>query len=139
VEIRIPPLRERAGDIDLLTDYFLRLYAKKYHKEDLTIDQAVWERIREYSWPGNVRELRHMIERAVILCDGNVITRHDLNLIEAPQMAQGQVATFNLLENEKKLVFEALEKYDGNISKAAQALGLTRAALYRRLEKFGMS
>lgn len=139
VEIKIPPLRERGDDILQLTDYFLKIYAKKYHKEDITIDNAVLERIREYAWPGNVRELRHMVERAIILCDSNVITRHDFNLIDMPVLSPGQVATFNLLENEKKLVFEALEKYDGNISKAAHALGLTRAALYRRLEKFGMS
>lgn len=139
VELKVPPLRERGDDIALLTDYFLKVYAKKYHKEDITIDSSVHSRIREYGWPGNVRELRHMIERAVILCDGDVITRHDFNIIDAPVQAPGQTATFNLLENEKKLVYEALEKYDGNISRAAQALGLTRAALYRRLEKFGMS
>jgi transcriptional regulator of acetoin/glycerol metabolism len=80
-----------------------------------------------------------MIERAVILCESDVITRHDFNVIDAPAMSTGPSSTFNLLENEKKLVYEALEKYDGNISKAAQALGLTRAALYRRLEKFGMN
>lgn len=139
VEIKVPPLRERGEDIIQLADYFLKIYAKKYHKEDITIDNAVLERMREYAWPGNVRELRHMVERAVILCDSNLITRHDFNLIDMPVLSAGQIATFNLLENEKKLVFEALEKYDGNISKAAQALGLTRAALYRRLEKFGVS
>ncbi len=139
VEIKVPPLRERGDDIIQLADYFLKIYAKKYHKEDIAIDNAVRERMREYAWPGNVRELRHMVERAVILCDSNLITRHDFNLIDMPVLSAGQVATFNLLENEKKLVFEALEKYDGNISKAAQALGLTRAALYRRLEKFGVS
>lgn len=138
VEIRLPALRERGEDVDLLTDHFLRVYAKKYHKEDLVIDDGVRHRIRGYAWPGNVRELRHMIERAVILCDGNTIKRHDFNMIDRPVIMGGQGSSFNLLENEKKLVFEALEKYDGNISKTAQALGLTRAALYRRLEKFGI-
>ncbi len=138
VEIKIPPLRERGEDIRLLAEYFLTMYAKKYHKEEITIHPSVYEKMLEYSWPGNVRELRHMVERAVILCDGNVITRHDLNLVDAPSLISGQAATFNLQENEKKLVFEALEKHDGNISRAAQALGLTRAALYRRLEKFGI-
>jgi DNA-binding NtrC family response regulator len=135
VEIRIPALRERGEDIDLLTDHFLQVYARKYRKDNLSIDASLRERIREYPWPGNVRELRHMVERAVILCDGEVITRHDFQLHETPVLTAG---TFNLMENEKKLVVEALEKYEGNISKAAQALGLTRAALYRRLEKFGM-
>lgn len=135
VEIEIPPLRERGEDIDLLTDHFLRLFAKKYRKDELKLDPAVRPRLRNYAWPGNIRELRHMVERAVILCEHEVIGPSDFHLSDVLSSGERAYKTLNLLEQERRLISEALEKYDGNISRAAEALGLTRAALYRRLEK----
>ncbi len=133
VELHIPPLRERGDDIDLLTDHFLALYARKYRKNAFRLLPETRQLLRRYTWPGNVRELQHTLERAVILCDDEIISPSDFQF---PQLAAGQTAvTLNLDDNEKRLITEALEKYRGNISKAAQALGLTRAALYRRMEK----
>ena len=133
VELHIPPLRERGDDIDLLTDHFLAMYARKYRKNAFRLLPETRQLLRRYTWPGNVRELQHTLERAVILCDDEIISPSDFQF---PQLAAGQTAvTLNLDDNEKRLITEALEKYKGNISKAAQALGLTRAALYRRMEK----
>lgn len=133
VELHIPPLRERGDDIDLLTDHFLAMYARKYRKNAFRLLPETRQLLRRYTWPGNVRELQHTLERAVILCEDEIISPSDFQF---PQLAAGQTAiTLNLDDNEKRLITEALEKYRGNISKAAQALGLTRAALYRRMEK----
>jgi two-component system response regulator HydG len=133
VELHIPPLRERGDDIDLLADHFLAMYARKYRKNAFRLLPETRQLLRRYTWPGNVRELQHTLERAVILCDDEIISPSDFQF---PQLAAGQTAvTLNLDDNEKRLITEALEKYRGNISKAAQALGLTRAALYRRMEK----
>lgn len=133
VELHIPPLRERGDDIDLLADHFLAMYARKYRKNTFRLLPETRQLLRRYTWPGNVRELQHTLERAVILCDDEIISPSDFQF---PQLAAGQTAvTLNLDDNEKRLITEALEKYRGNISKAAQALGLTRAALYRRMEK----
>jgi two-component system response regulator HydG len=133
VELHIPPLRERGDDIDLLTDHFLAMYARKYRKNAFRLLPETRQLLRRYTWPGNVRELQHTLERAVILCEDEIISPSDFQF---PQLAAGQTAiTLNLDDNEKRLITEALEKYKGNISKAAQALGLTRAALYRRMEK----
>jgi len=133
VELHIPPLRERGEDIDLLTDHFLSFYSRKYRKKVLRILPETRQLLRRYAWPGNVRELQHTLERAVILCDEETISPSDFQF---PQPGSGPAAaTLNLDDNEKRLITEALEKYRGNISKAAQALGLTRAALYRRMEK----
>ncbi|MCB9304538.1 MAG: sigma-54-dependent Fis family transcriptional regulator [Lewinellaceae bacterium] len=135
VEIHIPPLRDRGEDIELLTDHFLRLYAKKYRKGQLSLHPEVKQKLRGYAWPGNVRELQHMVERAAILCDGDLIQPSDFHLSGMLISEDNAASTLNLMENEKRLIEEALDQYDGNISRVAEALGLTRAALYRRLEK----
>lgn len=135
VEIHIPPLRERPGDVELLADHYLNLYARKYRKGELSVQPEVYQKLRSYAWPGNVRELQHMVERAVILCDGSTIKSSDFHLSGMLVTDESAVQTLNLMENEKRLILEALDKYSGNISRVAEALGLTRAALYRRLEK----
>lgn len=135
VEIHIPPLRERPGDVELLADHYLNLYARKYRKGELSVQPEVYQKLRSYAWPGNVRELQHMVERAVILCDGSTIKSSDFHLSGMLVTDESAVQTLNLMENEKRLILEALDKYSGNISRVADALGLTRAALYRRLEK----
>ncbi|MCK6693741.1 MAG: sigma-54 dependent transcriptional regulator [Thermoanaerobaculia bacterium] len=140
VEIHLPPLRAREGDIAQLADHFLKQYAKKYQKANLEFHPAAVQKLEQYPWPGNIRELRHAIERAVILSEKNVLTPGDFLLHpdfhQSPDFNADQ--TLNLEEMERKLIQKAMNKHQGNISKAADELGLTRAALYRRLEKHGM-
>ncbi|MBL7796129.1 MAG: sigma-54-dependent Fis family transcriptional regulator [Saprospiraceae bacterium] len=139
VEIQIPPLRERGEDIDLLADHFLQRYARKYRKDGLAIHPDAREKLHRYAWPGNVRELQHIIERAVILSEGDRLLPADFHLTDALLSNRTAPQTLNLHDHEKRLITEALERHSGNISKAAEALGLTRAALYRRMEKHGMA
>ncbi len=139
VEIKLPPLRDRQDDLPLLCDHFLKLYGRKYKKGQMKLGPGTLKKLAAYSWPGNVRELRHAIERAIILGDGNVLQPEDF-LLSAPEPASSSPAfeSMNLQEVEKQAIRQALRKHNGNISHAARELGLTRAALYRRLEKYGM-
>lgn len=137
VEIRLPSLRERAEDIPLLANDFLSRYAKKYGKEGMQISHEAMQKLMKYKWPGNVRELQHSIERAVILGEGIRLEPIDFLLKEDLMMRQGQtLESLNLSDMEKALILKAIEKNGGNISKAAKDLGITRTALYRRLEKY---
>ena len=139
VEIYLPPLRERKGDIPLLSEYFLFLFNRKYNKPDLSFDAATIKIFETYPWPGNIRELQHVIERCVILCDSNCILPKDISLnATASKSSEETIDTFNLDEVEKKLIQKALLKFEGNVSKAAKELGLTRTSLYRRMEKHGL-
>lgn len=139
VEIHLPPLRERKGDIPILVEHFLSHYKLKYNKPNLYIDSKTMNRFEAYQWPGNIRELQHLIERSVILCDGDAISPADIYFNTGNQKSSGEsFDTFNLDEVEKKIIQKALIKYDGNVSKAAKELGLTRASLYRRMEKHGL-
>ena len=141
VEIQLPPLRARDGDISLLADHFLKQYAKKYQKPDLELHPAAQQKLEQYPWPGNIRELRHAIERGVILSEKNLLTPGDFLLHpdfhQSSEFMQSD-DNLNLEEMEKKMIQRAMTKFQGNISKAADELGLTRAALYRRLEKHGL-
>ena len=142
VEIKLPPLRERLEDIPLLADHFVKSYAKKYRKEISAIEPEAISKLQHYNWPGNVRELQHAIERAVIMSDGTKLSANDFfflsgmagNITEDQQNAD----SFNLEEIERSVIHKAIERHGGNISKAAKELGLTRASLYRRLEKHGL-
>lgn len=136
VEIRVPPLRERSGDIPLLITFFLEVYSRKYKKSGLRIPRSTLKRLENYSWPGNIRELRHAIERAVILCEGQVLEFGDLLLDLSGR--HPETGTLNLQEMERKYILKAISKNNGNITKAAADLGLARAALYRRLGKHGL-
>ncbi len=142
VEIRLPPLRERVEDIPLLIDHFLDNYARKYQKMIKGVQPAALKKLSAYHWPGNVRELEHMIERALIMTETSILQPEDFFFaghfdVDAPQ--DGLVFdNYNLEEVEKMVIRKALDKRDGNISKAAEELGLTRASLYRRLEKYGL-
>ncbi|MEO1049646.1 MAG: sigma-54 dependent transcriptional regulator [Bacteroidota bacterium] len=139
VEIHLPPLRERLEDIPLLADHFLGLYAKKYRKDILKIDSDALSRLQKYSWPGNIRELQHAIERAIIMSDGDKLTLEDFFFL-TNQTDSNDISSdnFNLEEVEKAVIQKAVNMHAGNISKAAKELGLTRASLYRRLEKHGL-
>jgi len=134
VEITVPPLRERVEDIPFLARNFFDRFRKKYQKEKLGLSLQAIDALCEYSWPGNVRELEHSMERAVILSNEKEVGPEDLQLRGG---GQDKPQGLNLEEMEKHLVNEALDKHRGNISKAAKDLGLTRAALYRRMEKYG--
>lgn len=136
VEIQLPSLRERQEDIPLLADHFLKMYAGKYRKSIKRIAASTIKKLKSYHWPGNIRELQHAIERAVIMSDNDILNPEDFFLTqEEPGISDVSLDSFNLEEVEKVTIQKAIKKYSGNISKAAKELGLTRASLYRRLEK----
>jgi len=139
VEITVPPLRERGNDILLLTDYFLKLYEKKYLKSELKLSETAKYKLMQHTYPGNVRELQYAVERAVIMSDNDILKAEDIVFSPIEQKiggASNQLPIGNLEDIERNTIIQIVEKYQGNISKAAKELGLTRAALYRRLEKY---
>ncbi|RVT46316.1 sigma-54-dependent Fis family transcriptional regulator [Rheinheimera sediminis] len=143
VEIVLPPLRERKEDIPLLLDWYLQHYSQRYQRDGLHISAADKRTLQSYDWPGNVRQLAHAVERAVVLAEGNTVDFSQLQssaLNPAISSASEQKADtdFFLEFVEEKTIRQALQYYQGNVSQAAKALGLTRGALYRRLEKYGL-
>jgi len=137
VEIRVPSLRDRKGDIPLLAAYFLKQHSERYRKLVTTFDQSAMNTLTEHPWPGNVRELDHAIERAVLMAQGTIVKASDLGLYHSSD-SSSRLEDMNLEEVECFLIKKTLARFDGNVSKAAEALGLSRSALYRRLEKFGL-
>ena len=137
VEIHLPPLRERRHDISVLAMHFLQRYSKRYSKPVGGFDPAALRAMLEYSWPGNVRELDHAVERAVLLAEGEQVRVSDLGLRVARDGGH-KLEEMSLEEVESLLVRKALARYGGNISQAAETLGLSRSALYRRLQKYGI-
>ena len=138
VEIQLPPLRDRGEDIPALVDHFLAVYCKKYHKPLKRLSSATLKRLGKYHWPGNVRELQHAIERAIIMSESQALQPSDFFF--PAQEAKGDALVFddlNLDEIEKLIINKAFSKHGGNITYAAKELGLSRASLYRRLEKYG--
>jgi DNA-binding NtrC family response regulator len=138
IEIRLPNLRDRQRDIELLAHHFLRVYTERYRKKISGFDPAAMQSLREHPWPGNVRELDHAIERAVLLSAGPLIRSIDLGLRAVQPSGTPRLEEMNLEEVEKHLIQRMLARHGGNVSQAANALGLSRSALYRRLEKFGL-
>ena len=139
IEIHLPPLRERTEDVEALTNHFLKLYASKYKKEVSGCSKETISKLEKHTWPGNVRELQHAVERAVIMSDSNVLEPSDFLLTqETSDAEQVLFDDYNLEEVEKMVLRKALKKHEGNISKAAEELGLTRASLYRRMDKYGL-
>ena len=134
----MPSLSQRKEDIELIANHFIRMYTSKYLKKGLTLSQSALEKLHIHSFPGNVRELQYIIERAVIMSDSDELQAQDLifSPIEASIADANQKNESNLIELEKKAILQVIEKYNGNISKAAKELGLTRTALYRRLDKY---
>jgi DNA-binding NtrC family response regulator len=137
VEIRIPALRERREDIPALAGYFLARYASRYRRPIQGLDPAALRALMQYSWPGNVRELEHTLERAVLMCRTNEIKHADLGL-GSTQPQEQNLEELSLEDVEGILIRKALQRFHGNISQAAEALGLSRGALYRRMEKYGL-
>lgn len=138
VEIQLPPLRERKEDIPILASHFLRTYASRYRKPLQTIDHGAVKLLLDYGWPGNVRELDHAMERAVLMSDGEAIRPGDLNLGTTTRSPQKAIEEMSIEEVEALLIRKALSRHQGNISQAAELLGLSRGALYRRLQKYGL-
>ena len=138
VEIHLPPLRERMEDIPLLIYHFIDFYCKKYNRSKLKVPEHIIKKLQKYHWPGNIRELRHSIERAVILSDTDTLRVTDFLFTETEKPQGFPNDNFNLDDLEHWAIVECLKKHQGNVSKAAEELGLTRGALYRRFEKYRM-
>jgi DNA-binding NtrC family response regulator len=137
IEIKIPPLRDRREDIPVLAALFLQQHNKRYRKWINSFDPAAMQALLKYSWPGNVRELDHAIERAVLLAHSDRLRVEDLGLQAQKETPKG-VEEMSLEEVEAFLIKKALDRYNGNVSQAAKALGLSRSALYRRLQRHGL-
>jgi DNA-binding NtrC family response regulator len=138
IEIHLPPLRERKEDIDLLAHHFLRGYAQRYRKTISGFDAVAMQLLHEHPWPGNVRELDHAIERGVLLATGPAVRAADLGLRAAAAGANPRLEDMSLDEVEHHLIQRTLARHDGNVSQAAKTLGLSRSAMYRRLQKHGL-
>ncbi len=144
VEIELPPLRERQEDIPLLLDHFIAIYSEKYNVAPKRLSAAALDRLTVHAWPGNVRALRHAVERAVILSEGDMLDPSDFSLAASGPGAPGaalpslppEASTLDAME--KEAILRALEAHGRNISRAAEALGLTRPSLYRRMQKYGL-
>jgi DNA-binding NtrC family response regulator len=137
VEINLPPLRERMGDMEKLANHFSKSYSLKYRKNIDGVAESTVAKLQKYPWPGNIRELQHAIERAIIMSDNSQLMPDDFFFLS--QKPESSVSlepdTYNLDDMEKSAIQKMINKHEGNISKAAKELGLTRASLYRRLEK----
>ena len=138
IEIHIPPLRERGNDIILLADHFLDRYTRKYKKKIHGLTREAKNKLLKYAWPGNVRELQHTIERAVILGDGSMLKPENFLFHTTSKQKNEEEVVLNLEQLERQAIEKALRISNGNISRAAEYLGITRFALYRKLEKLGL-
>ena len=137
IEVRLPPLRDRREDIPLLAAHFLRQHAARYRKHFTGFDEPAIKALLAHSWPGNVRELDHAVERAVLMAQDATIRAADLGL-RAGREGAPRLEDMSLEEVEALLIKKALARFDGNVSQAANALGLSRSALYRRLQRYGL-
>ena len=136
IEIHLPPLRDRRTDIKALATTFLEHHARRYRKNIGSFDDKALSALEDFSWPGNIRELDHAIERAVLMAQGKTVKVSDLALRPVLDDGVATLEDMNLDEVERLLIPKALARYHGNVSHAAKALGLSRSALYRRLERY---
>ena len=137
IQIEVPPLRERGNDIIVLAEFFLKKYASKYEKHGLKINQAAQEKLLSYPWPGNIRELQHTIEKAVILSDSSVLKPEDF-FFKQILSAKFDDDLLTIEEMEKRMILSTIEKNAGNMSLAAEKLGITRQTLYNKIKKYGI-
>jgi DNA-binding NtrC family response regulator len=137
IELRLPPLRDRREDIPLLAAHFLHQHAEHYRKPLSAFDEAAIKALLAHAWPGNVRELDHAVERAVLMAQGDTIRAADLGL-RAGREGPPRLEEMSLEDVEALLIKKALARFNGNVSHAANALGLSRSALYRRLQRYGL-
>jgi DNA-binding NtrC family response regulator len=140
IEIHLPPLRDRREDIPALAAHFLGLKAKRYRKNLSGFENAAMQALREHPWPGNVRELDHTIERAVLMAQKNTVAAADLGLGSTgnASLQSGRLEDMSMEEVESFLIRKALTRHGNNVSQAANALGLSRSALYRRMQRYGI-
>lgn len=136
VELELPPLRERAGDVAILAQHFLQIYTQKYNRDGFAIPATIMRRLEQYRWPGNIRELQHALERAVIMEDAESLMPQDPPGSSTPEPEPDD--DLNLEEVERKAIMTAIHKHQGNISQAAKELGLGRTTLYRKMNKYGL-
>jgi DNA-binding NtrC family response regulator len=139
IEIRIPPLRARPGDVPLLVQHYAQYYARKYGRPELRIPKEAMARLQHYPWPGNVRELKHAVERAVIMSDNGSFPLDGIMLPPSLGLETPHGDILNLDELEKQAIRRALAQFQGNLTRSAQALGLGRTTLYRKMARHGLS
>ncbi|HEY9049886.1 MAG TPA: sigma-54 dependent transcriptional regulator [Ohtaekwangia sp.] len=138
VEITVPPLYERTEDIPLIAAHFLTKFSSKYQKPYLQLAEKTISFLQKYRWPGNIRELQHALERAVIMCEGKTVEPEDFGSLQKQNATEVDFENFNLEKLEAWAIRKAIAKHGGNISHAAEELGLSRGALYRRMETYGI-
>jgi len=136
IQIEVPPLRERGNDIPVLADFFLKKYSSKYNKPGLKINQQAQDKLVKYSWPGNIRELQHTIEKAVILSEGNILKAEDF-FMRPVILGRTNETDLTLEEMERRMINQAIDRNNGNLSAAAEQLGITRQTLYNKIKKLG--
>ena len=136
IQIEVPPLRERGNDILVLADFFLKKYSSKYNKPGLKINQQAQDKLMKYTWPGNIRELQHTIEKAVILSEGNILKAEDF-FMRPVISGRTNDAELTLEEMERRMINQAIDRNNGNLSAAAEQLGITRQTLYNKIKKLG--
>ncbi|MGC1392018.1 MAG: sigma-54 dependent transcriptional regulator [Bacteroidales bacterium] len=140
VEITLPPLRERKEDINLLADYYLELFSGQYGRQGIKLTDETLQKLKEYHWPGNIRELAHAIERAVILCKSETLNPDDFILRTRSVPAQlSDEPSVRVEDYEKMAISNAMTKHNGNLSKAADEMGIARSTLYRKISRFGIN
>lgn len=133
IQVEIPPLRERVEDIPLLANFFLGIYSAKYNNPGLKFDHEVMEQMKRYAWPGNVRELQHAVEKAVILSEGDTLTQHNFIF---PDNTRVDSPVRTLEEMERQMIESTIREHEGNVSAAADQLGITRQTLYNKIKKY---
>ncbi|KZN63917.1 sigma-54-dependent transcriptional regulator [Pseudoalteromonas luteoviolacea] len=135
--IELPPLRERLSELLEFAAFFVESHAKKYGLAELTLNEQAGKKLLSYHWPGNIRELSHVLERAVIMADENTIGAHDI-VLDTQGEESGTLPLMSLEEAEQKLIIKAISHFDGHVVKAGEFLGLSKSAIYRRIEKFNI-
>jgi DNA-binding NtrC family response regulator len=139
VEITLPPLRERREDISLISEYYLELFSEQYYKQGIVMLDETIQKLKEYHWPGNIRELAHAIERAVILCKNETLRPEDFTFkTKSAPVTTTDEPSVRVEDYEKKAISAAMIKHNGNLSKAAEEIGIARSTLYRKIARFGM-
>jgi len=137
IQVEIPALRERKEDIPLLAEFFLKKYARKYHKENITLSDEATAKLKNYDWPGNIRELQHTLEKVMILSETNVLQAGDFYLNAVVQTDTENPRTLD--EAEKRLIQTSLKRNNDNLSAVAAELGITRPTLYSKMKKYNLN
>ena len=135
IQLEIPPLRERREDIHVFINYFMQRYAAKYEKKEIFLHEHALEKLCSYHWPGNIRELQHTIQKAVILCEGDVIRSQDI-FVKQTWSPQFSTTVPNLEEVERQAIETAIRQNDGNLTATAEQLGISRQTLYNKIKRF---